>query len=108
MKISHEHCFRIVVRLPTDYQPWGEVHRWEGAWNGCDPDCSTSCKFWWNHGGDWGTCCNPASPRHGLLTFEHQAGRGCYQWSRVECVFRGPTDKEIAQAIERIGERVKR
>lgn len=40
-------------------------------------DCSCGCK-WYNPlshlGGDWGVCCNPASHRAGLLTFEHQ---GC-------------------------------
>jgi len=30
---------------------------------------------------DWGVCVNPASPRAGLLTFEHQ---GCEQFEHDE------------------------
>ena len=45
------------------------------------PDCSVGCKYFLKLPGklgmDWGVCSNPASPRAGLLTFEHQ---GCEQF----------------------------
>ena len=39
-------------------------------------DCSCGCKVCieLQDSGDWGVCCNPESPRAGLLTWEHQ---GC-------------------------------
>jgi hypothetical protein len=69
---AHEHLFQIAQMLPTDYQPYGQLGRESFG------DCSCGCR--WYHvlagrlGSDWGICANPASPRSGLLTFEHQ---GC-------------------------------
>ena len=67
----HEHLHSICRRLPSDIQPYGERER-DG------PDCSSGCRHFLKLpgklGADWGVCVNPASPRAGLLTFEHQ---GC-------------------------------
>ena len=70
----HEQLWQIVVTLPTDVEPWGQ--REPGAVG----DCSCSCRWFLPLvalPGDWGVCANPASPRVGLLTFEHQ---GCPQF----------------------------
>ena len=70
----HEHLWQIVVTLPTDVEPWGQ--REPGAVG----DCSCSCRWFLPLVAmplDWGVCANPASPRVGLLTFEH---RGCPQF----------------------------
>jgi hypothetical protein len=74
--------------LPTDYTEYGgDAVRWELPEDG-DPDCSCGCRWFVPlhdpaHGGgpdgDWGVCANAASPRCGLLTWEHQAGRGCFE-----------------------------
>ena len=72
---THEHLFQIAKMLPTDYEPYGQKDRENFS------DCSCGCR--WYHilagrlGSDWGICANPASPRSGLLTFEHQ---GCPQF----------------------------
>ena len=70
-QLLHEHLHSICRRLPSDFQPYGERER-DG------PDCSSGCKHFLKLPGklglDWGVCVNPASPRAGLLTFEHQ---GC-------------------------------
>lgn len=48
------------------------------------PDCSCGCKYFipldHDFGCDWGVCTNPSTPRAGLLTFEHQTGRGCFEY----------------------------
>jgi len=46
-------------------------------------DCSCGCYFFFNlqDSGDWGVCCNPESPRAGLLTWEHQ---GCQSHFKLE------------------------
>ena len=73
-------CVKI---LPTDYSDYGgSVVRWE--YEGVDyPDCSCGCRWFLPLEGalstDWGVCNNPDAPRAGLLTFEHQTGRGCYE-----------------------------
>jgi hypothetical protein len=70
----HEHLWQIVVTLPTDVEPWGL--REPGAVG----DCSCGCRWFLPLVAmpfDWGVCANPASPRVGLLTFEHQ---GCPQF----------------------------
>lgn len=84
----HEQLFTVLRRLPTDYADYGgQVVRWEGEgadWG--DMDCSAGCrwarKLKGELGCDWVVCANPTSPRAGLLTFEHQAGRGCYEPGR--------------------------
>jgi hypothetical protein len=64
----------ILKKLPSDFEPWGDRSR-ENEW---DLDCSCGCRWFVKLEGmlrfDWGICYNPASPRAGLLTFEHQ---GC-------------------------------
>lgn len=81
---THEQLVQLMVCKPTDFEPWGERER-DSA------DCSCGCKFYHtlegHRGADWGVCWNPASPRVGLLTFEHQ---GCPEffndprWEQIE------------------------
>lgn len=72
---THEDLLEVMKKLPTDFEPYGQRVRDVIA------DCSCGCR--WFHilagraGHDWGICANPASPRAGLLTFEHQ---GCPQF----------------------------
>jgi hypothetical protein len=71
---SHEQLWQIVVKLPTDFEPWGQRDR--DAVN-VFGDCSCGCRWFLPLVAmplDWGVCANRASPRVGLLTFEHQ---GC-------------------------------
>lgn len=81
--ITHEHLLSIMVSRPTDYKEYGgEVVRWEDE-DADYPDCSGGC-IWaaWLSGElgfDWCVCTNPNSPRVGLLTFEHQAGKDCFE-----------------------------
>jgi hypothetical protein len=75
--------WQVLKRLPTDYFDYGgEIKRWEDPAKDY-PDCSCACRHFVplhdDLGYDWGVCANPASPRAGLLTWEHQAGVGCYQ-----------------------------
>ena len=68
----HAHLLSIVIRLPTDFEPYGHRARDDGG-----PDCSGGCRWFLSlecHPLDWGVCANPRSPRCGLLTFEHM---GC-------------------------------
>jgi hypothetical protein len=79
----------ITPILPTDYDDYGgDVERWSDP-HEVDGDCST-CKWFvgvdpeWtpkeldvSH--DWGVCGKAGAPRAGLLTWEHQAGRGCME-----------------------------
>lgn len=71
----HEHLHSICRNLPSDFEPYGKRERAD------EPDCSVGCKHFLKLPGklgyDWGVCANPASPRAGLLTFEHQ---GCEQF----------------------------
>jgi len=64
----------IVIKVSSDFEPFGSRSRQEN-WG---PDCSCSCKFFLklegDLGSDWGVCSNHQSPRKGLLTHEHQ---GC-------------------------------
>jgi hypothetical protein len=74
---------RALRRLPTDYTDYGgEVERWEDD-DGDYPDCSWGCRHaaWLKGelGADWCVCTRPDGPRAGLLTFEHMAGRGCFE-----------------------------
>ena len=76
---THEALLAINVDLPTDYAPYGNAERIHG-------DCSCGCIFYaklaGRVGADWGVCCNPASPRVGMLTFEHQGGATCFKSKR--------------------------
>lgn len=72
--------------LDSDYTDYGgKIKRW------LDPDmnyadCSCGCKYFnplYNEKDDgpdmdFGVCLNSKSKRYGLLTFEHQAGFGCF------------------------------
>jgi len=78
--------WQVLKRLPTDYFDYGgEIKRWEDP-NKDYPDCSGGCKHFCpledELGYDWGVCSNPNSPRAGLLTWEHQAGVGCFEYER--------------------------
>jgi hypothetical protein len=73
---SHKQLWQIVVKLPTDVEPWGQREPGEVG------DCSCGCRWFQPlvaHPFDWGVCTNPASPRVALLTFEHQ---GCPQFEQ--------------------------
>lgn len=75
--------WNIVSILKTDYQDYGgTVKRWEDPHKDY-PDCSSGCKWYipleGELGSDWGVCGNKKSPRKGLLTFEHQAGKDCFE-----------------------------
>ena len=67
----------LCERQPNDFEPYGQRERWTAS------DCSSGCKWFHTLSGpaslDWGVCGNPASPRAGLLTFEHQ---GCPEIER--------------------------
>lgn len=74
--VAHDRLHLVVIRLPTDYEPYGSTPR--------GPlDCSHGCKHFaplaGNVGHDWGVCTNPEGHRRGLLTFEHQ---GCEQFEQ--------------------------
>lgn len=68
---DHEATWQKCIKLPADYEPYGETER-------DHPDCSCGCKHFdplpGDLGRDWGTCRSPKSHRSGMLTFEHQ---GC-------------------------------
>lgn len=80
--VEHYALFDRRTILPTDHREYGgTAERWSG--DGPHGDCSCGCR--WARplagalGGDWVVCARPDGPRFGLLTFEHQAGAGCYQ-----------------------------
>jgi len=81
MSEMHKHLLSIMKRLPSDFEPYGDRSR-DTDWG---PDCSCGCKHYLTLegklGADWGVCANPASPRVGLLTFEHQ---GCREYEDSE------------------------
>ena len=79
--------WKIVRILPTDYTDYvGKVERWKYSEEHY-PDCSSGCRHYRRlhseHQGiedaDWGVCTNHLGPRAGLLTWEHQAGFGCWE-----------------------------
>jgi hypothetical protein len=85
--------WKAVKILPTDYTDYGgEVERWKNPTLSY-PDCSSGCRYFrrlhdeYNRAedADWGVCVNPDSPRAGLLTFEHQAGEGCWECEPESC-----------------------
>lgn len=74
---------RSLKKLPTDYSDYGgDIKRWQDPEQDY-PDCSRGCKFFAPlaepFSSDWGVCANPEGPRAGLLTWEHQAGFGCFE-----------------------------
>ncbi len=78
MSTLNDLLWTICRKLPTDFQPYGARDR-----DAADPcaDCSCGCRHFvplaGDLGADWGVCAHAASPRAGLLTFEHQ---GCPQF----------------------------
>lgn len=77
--------FEVLKVLPTDYTDYGgKVERWADE-SVAYPDCSAGCRFFLQlahpHGSDWGVCTKKDAPRAGLLTWEHQAGLGCFERS---------------------------
>jgi Uncharacterised protein family (UPF0158) len=76
---THEELWRIVRKLPSDFEPYGQRNR--DADGG--PDCSCGCRHFMKLAGelgyDWGVCANPKSPRAALLTFEHM---GCREFEQ--------------------------
>lgn len=92
----HEHLLSIMRVLPSDYADYGgSVVRWQDS-DADYPDCSCGCRWAeWLKGSldsDWCVCTNPASPRAGLLTFEHMTGQGCFEENDV------PDDRSTADA----------
>ena len=89
MNELHEHLFKILKKLPSDYSDYGgNIKRWERD-DTSYPDCSCGCKYFIALGNnlvsnDWGICCNEKSPRAGLLTWEHQAGFKCFEEEEKE------------------------
>jgi hypothetical protein len=89
-----------LTRLPTDYRDYGgEVERWADD-KLAYPDCSCGCRHFaaleGKLGADWGVCAKQDGPRFGLLTFEHQAGFGCFVLDDKEPDWMsGPEWKEI-------------
>jgi hypothetical protein len=77
----HDALLLVAPKDPADYEPWGNVSRWEDPTKSY-PDCSHGCIWFYKLarrgkealGNDWGVCANPVSHRYGKLTFEHQ---GC-------------------------------
>jgi len=82
MSDLHNLLIERVTRLESDYQPFGKVERWEKE-DEEYPDCSMGCKHYktlsGELGADWGVCVNPNSRRFAFLTFEHQAGKDCFE-----------------------------
>jgi hypothetical protein len=76
--------------MPTHYMEYGgTVERWKDE-DESYPDCSIGCRWaaWLEQplgsDYDWCVCTNPRAPCCGLLTFEHQAGYGCFEDERDE------------------------
>lgn len=78
----HNELMFVVVKLFSDYEPYGKIKRWEHD-NESYPDCSMGCKYFktlsGELGADWGVCVNRKSKRFSMLTFEHQAGKECFE-----------------------------
>jgi len=72
---THEELWRIVKKLPSDFEPYGERDRnTDEPWEDCSCGYIHFAKLQGELGFDWGVCTTPKSPRAGLLTFEHM---GC-------------------------------
>ena len=79
----HKTLLDNVIRLPSDYLDYGgKVERWSDP-EMPYPDCSCGCRFFaaleGPLGTEWGVCTKMDGPRLALLTFEHQAGYGCFE-----------------------------
>jgi hypothetical protein len=96
--ITHAHLLDLASQLPTDYSDFGgKVERWSDAGKSY-PDCSMGCKWaaWLEPplGLDWCVCASPKGPRRGLLTFEHQAGDGCFEETVRRAMTKTPGEAE--------------
>ena len=73
--MTSRELWAALKQLPTDFEPWEERNRETDS----GPGCSCGCRYFVPLNGalasDWGACGNPASPRAGLLTWEHQGCR---------------------------------
>ena len=81
----HEVLLKAMVAKPSDYMDYGgTVERWSSQ-DRPYPDCSQGCRHFLPLegalGADWGVCASQAAERFGLLTFEHQSGATCFQYS---------------------------
>ena len=88
----HELLFAAVRSVPSDYTDYGGTERrWEDKSTNY-PDCSTGCAPFLPLdgplGADWGVCANRKADRFGLLTFEHQAGKTCFEATPEPVPFR--------------------
>ncbi len=76
--------------LSSDYtRAGGDVPRYLEA-RSSDSDCASGCRWFRALDGldpriaeEWGLCTSPRSPRRGLLTWQHQAGQGCFEEGTV-------------------------
>jgi len=103
MAETHEKLLKVVKDLPSDFVPYGNRSRDED-WG---PDCSCGCKHFIPLAGklgmDWGVCANPASPRAGLLTFEHQAAKNLRMTKSLMPKQRMITTSEEKKLMNRLG-----
>ena len=88
LQAEHAALFDRRTILPTDWHDYGgEVERWAADSDTVDNDCSCGCVWarWLAGplGSDWCVCARPDGPRFGLLTFEHQAGHGCFETKQM-------------------------
>lgn len=84
MTTRKDPLWSVVKVLPTDYAGYGgEVPEAEKT-----DDCSCGCRWaaYLEESGDWLVCTKPGAPRFGLLTFEHQGGKGCFEWGCMDCL----------------------
>jgi hypothetical protein len=82
-QVTHEQLRAVVQARETDYSDYGgQIIRWADK-DKSYPDCSQGCRWaaWLEGslGGDLCVCAKLDGPRAGLLTFEHQAGFGCFE-----------------------------
>jgi hypothetical protein len=98
----HASLLEVMRRLPSDFAPWGERSRETDF----GLDCSSGCRWYVRlEPGlqlDWGVCRSPASPRRGLLTFEHQ---GCREFEGDEGHLRD-AEATVGEEGRREGERL--
>ena len=90
--ISRENLKKACKILDTDYINYGgKISRWLDP-NADYDDCSCGCKHFiplYNDkieaaDVDFGVCTKEKSKRYGLLTFEHQAGHGCFELEKIK------------------------
>lgn len=81
----HAKMWAIAKKLPTDFEPYGQRSRDDALGQDCSCNCAHYARLVEPLSGeesmDWGVCLHAASPRAGLLTFEHQ---GCPEYQHVD------------------------